>query len=184
MVKDNACTYLLVFPLDTTLGLDKLESKQVVSERDITNVAMLARQIWLQHYTPIIGIAQVDYMLAKFQNEVAISNQIEEGYNYILWNAPEPVGYLSLLHQNNGLFISKIYLLLDERGKGYGKQMIDFAIAEAKAHQHNHIRLTVNKYNDKSIAAYKKLGFIKKREVVFDIGKGYFMDDFEMELVI
>tara|TARA_B110000902_G_scaffold134295_2_gene155763 strand:+ start:2501 stop:3013 length:513 start_codon:yes stop_codon:yes gene_type:complete len=170
--------------LDTTLGHDKLKPKQVLSEEDITTVAILAKQIWTQHYTPIIGIAQVDYMLAKFQNEAAISNQIEEGYDYTLWQAKEPIGYLSLLHQNDGLFISKIYLLLHERGKGYGKQMMDYAIAAAKAEKHKRIRLTVNKYNDKSIAAYEKLGFIKKNEVVFDIGKGYFMDDFEMELTI
>ena len=62
--------------------------------------------------------------------------------------------------------------------------MIDYAIAAAKAEKHKRIRLTVNKYNDKSIAAYEKLGFIKKHEVVFDIGKGYSMDDFEMELTI
>ncbi len=163
---------------------DKLQSKQVVSEGDITTVATLAKQIWTQHYVPIIGRSQVDYMLAKFQDETAIAAQIEKGYSYTLWHNPEPIGYLCLLHQNDGLFISKIYLLLDERGKGYGKKMMTYAIAEAKVNKHKYIRLTVNKYNDKSIAAYEKLGFIKKREVVFDIGKGYSMDDFEMELAI
>ncbi|MEG2601476.1 MAG: GNAT family N-acetyltransferase, partial [Carnobacterium sp.] len=43
------------------------------------------------------------------------------------------------------------------------------------------IQLTVNKYNDKSIAAYKKMGFVTVKEQVADIGGGYIMDDFVME---
>lgn len=164
------------------MGHDKLAYSSVSAASEIAAVARLAAEIWTQHYTPIIGAEQVAYMLGKFQNEGAISAQIAEGYAYTLWNTSSPVGYLSLLHKEDCLFISKIYLLHSERGKGYGKQMMHYAEAEATANKHKYIRLTVNKYNAKSIAAYEKLGFIKKREVVFDIGNGYVMDDYEMEL--
>ena len=46
------------------------------------------------------------------------------------------------------------------------------------------IRLTVNKHNDNSIAAYKKMGFETIDSVKTDIGGGYYMDDFVMELPI
>lgn len=146
--------------------------------------ALLAKQIWTQHYTPIIGTEQVVYMLGKFQSKEAIARQITEGYQYTLWFTNSPIGYLSLLHKTDCLFISKIYLLQQERGKGYGKQMMEYAMAEAKAGSHSCIRLTVNKYNSNTISAYEKLGFVKKREVVFDIGNGYVMDDYEMVKVL
>jgi len=41
--------------------------------------------LWQVHYAPIIGQEQVDYMLAEFQSEQAIEDQISGGYrNYLL----------------------------------------------------------------------------------------------------
>ncbi len=47
-------------------------------------VEALAKEIWTQHYLSIIGIDQIDYMLDKFQSELAISNDIECGYTYFI----------------------------------------------------------------------------------------------------
>ena len=41
---------------------------KVGGQKDIRKVEELANQIWTQHYTPIIGIDQVRYMLKKFQS--------------------------------------------------------------------------------------------------------------------
>ena len=41
--------------------------KKVKNSNDIDTVAQLAHEIWNQHFTSIIGKAQVDYMLDKFQ---------------------------------------------------------------------------------------------------------------------
>ena len=71
-----------------------------------------------------------------------------------------------------------------ERGKGYGKAMMNLAIDYANNHNLKHLRLTVNKYNTKTISAYEKMGFVKKREIVFDIGNGYVMDDYEMVKIL
>ena len=42
----------------------------------IKDIANLAEIIWNQHFTPIIGKEQVDYMVEKFQSYPAIKNQI------------------------------------------------------------------------------------------------------------
>ncbi len=39
---------------------------------------------------------------------------------------------------------------------------------------------TVNKYNDRSINAYKRMGFAVVEEAVVDIGGGFIMDDYKM----
>ena len=57
---------------------------EVMDSNQIKETAMLAHSIWNQHYTPIIGKEQVDYMLANFQSEQAIKEQMDEGYRYFL----------------------------------------------------------------------------------------------------
>ena len=50
---------------------------------DYNTIAELANVIWHEHYTPIIGVEQVVYMLDKFQSTQAIQQQIkEEDYQY------------------------------------------------------------------------------------------------------
>ena len=56
---------------------------EVKNLKDIKETAMLAHSIWNEHYIPIIGKEQVDYMLAT-QSEQAIKEQIDEGYRYFL----------------------------------------------------------------------------------------------------
>ena len=67
------------------------------------------------------------------------------------------------------------------RGKGIGKCALNFIDEEAKKQQLSAIRLKVNKYNTASITAYEKLGFKTIKASVTDIGKGFIMDDFDME---
>jgi ribosomal protein S18 acetylase RimI-like enzyme len=168
--------------LDTILAIDKPKLSPVSSTEQIETTAQLAAEIWTQHYTAIIGAEQVAYMLAKFQSKAAITQQISEGYQYYLLDSKNPSGYLCLKQEDNALFISKIYLKANQRGKGFGKVMMEFTKNQAINLGVNELRLTVNKYNTKTISAYEKMGFSKKREVVFDIGNGYIMDDYEMIL--
>ncbi len=55
------------------------EPTRVRSREQIGDVVNLAREIWTDHYVPIIGREQVDYMLEKFQSEKAIATQLADG---------------------------------------------------------------------------------------------------------
>ena len=99
----------------------------MTGRRLIETVALLAREIWTEHFTAIIGKPQVDYMLAKFQSAEAISRQIEsEGYLYYLLKegGGEYVGYTGIVPDKNKgeLFLSKLYIKSDKRRKGYAKE--------------------------------------------------------------
>lgn len=158
----------------------------VTTDPDMCVIAKLAKIIWKDHYVPIIGADQVEYMLAKYQTHKAIRSQIEhEGYEYFLILADEnPVGYLGIIQRHNELFLSKLYILSEERSKGYGHLGMDFLITRCKTNGSDFITLTVNKNNQNSILAYEKMGFERYGEVVSDIGSGYVMDDFLMRLKI
>lgn len=157
-----------------------LRKVEVSDNQGITILAKLAKTIWEQHYIPIVGPEQIAYMLDKFQSEAPMKQQISDGYHYYLAEVDNPIGYLSLQDRGNHLFISKIYLLAETRGKGYGKRMIDFAVSQAREVNLKEIRLTVNKNNAKTIQFYESVGFHNHRELVADIGNGYVMDDYEM----
>jgi len=161
--------------------MKKIEVIEVETDDAIALVVSLADTIWREHYTSIIGTDQVDYMLEKFQSKNAITNQIESNTSYFLLNLNEqPVGYLSYYPKGETLFLSKIYVLQEYRGKGIGKAGMSFVQAKSKALGFRSITLTVNKYNTSSIMAYEKLDFQKIESVVVDIGEGFVMDDFVM----
>ncbi|RKE94759.1 GNAT family N-acetyltransferase [Ichthyenterobacterium magnum] len=155
------------------------------NESDFKTIAKLAHTIWHHHYEPIIGINQVEYMLDKFQSIEAIKSQINDGYEYYLVNYNSTsVGYISIKKDDDALFLSKIYVLSDYRGKKIGKTAMQFISDRAKNLNCNTIRLTVNKYNTNSIKAYERLGFKTIEALVIDIGNGYIMDDYKMEKTI
>jgi len=148
-------------------------------------IETLAKEIWTEHYTSIIGKAQVDYMLSKFQSIAAIESQIVDGYEYfILVVKGLSIGYLSVKKENSLLFLSKIYLSRSSRGLGYGKAALFFVENHAKSNGLNKIRLTVNKNNTGSLKAYVNCGFVQVDAIVMDIGGGYVMDDYVLEKLI
>lgn len=145
-------------------------------------IEQLAGVIWREHYIPITGEGQVEHMLKKYQSAIAISNQVESGFQYfIIYNDKIPVGYLSIKKESDSLFLSKIYVLKDYRGMKIGKTAMLFIEDKARALDCARVVLTVNKNNTNSILAYKRFGFKNLGSVVKDIGNGYVMDDYKME---
>ena len=154
--------------------------ERIASLEQIAALAALAREIWTTHYTPIIGAAQVEYMLEKFQSAEALARQIaDEGYEYY-W-VPD-AGYLALAPDmaEKSVLLSKIYVKEDRRGTGLGRAMVEFAEARAAELGCGELWLTVNRHNAGSIAFYERRGFRKTGEWVTNIGGGFVMDDWRM----
>jgi RimJ/RimL family protein N-acetyltransferase len=160
--------------------------KKVITKSDIEAVAALADIIWREHYTPIIGAEQVAYMLENFQSYDAINHDVKNAISiyYLVMRESEAVGYIGIKLDMERVFLSKIYIHSDQRGKGVGKQTLEAVKDIARSKSLNEIHLTVNKYNTNSIEAYKKFGFIVTGDVCADIGEGYVMDDYTMELTL
>lgn len=155
---------------------------RIGSESEISMLAALAREIWNQHFVPIIGQSQVDYMLKKYQSEQAITKQISEGMQYCLVkDGSENVAYCGFKKDGERLFLSKLYVRHDYRRKGLSKIMLKAAEDYAAENRLRAVYLTVNKHNDDTIAIYKHLGFETIDSVVTDIGNGFVMDDYIMQ---
>ena len=164
-----------------------IEIIEVSDEASINKAERLAKEIWRQHYIPIIGKDQVEYMLEKFQSKQAIYEQIQNGFIYYLVKLDDDyLGYLSILPKDESgeLFLSKIYISIEQRGKGYGKKAMDFIENLARRRSLSRITLTVNKHNSGAIKAYQKMGFRIVDSIAQDIGGGFIMDDYGMEKIL
>lgn len=159
-------------------GMD-LKFKKAASPQDFDAVAALADEIWHQHYGRFLTKDHIDYMVSSFQSADAVAEQCANGAEYYIALADgKPIGYIGLEFPPDECFLSKLYLRKSMRGLGIGSKMFDLAEKLAKDHGETSIMLHVNKYNDSSIAVYERRGFVKKRDLVTDIGHGFVMDDY------
>jgi RimJ/RimL family protein N-acetyltransferase len=159
----------------------ELVAEEVFTEAQIQTVEDLAYEIWNEHFTPIIGKAQVDYMLETFQSRKAIAEQIEQNYQYFLIRTDEGyIGYTSVQSKEDELFLSKLYIKSSQRGRGLGRKVVQFLERLAREKGLGKISLTVNKNNLDTIKAYEKFGFENLGSIVMDIGGGFVMDDYQM----
>ncbi|MCI5903912.1 MAG: GNAT family N-acetyltransferase [Oscillospiraceae bacterium] len=159
----------------------------VETDEQIAVLAKIADEVWHEWFPRILSAEQIDYMVAKFQSVPAITEQIRNGgyrYYYIHRNGVH-MGYTGIHPEEDGrLFLSKIYLKEEYRGKGYASQVFERLKGFCRENGLHAIWLTVNKYNDNSIAVYEKLGFKRIGDGVTDIGNGYVMDDYFYQLDI
>jgi ribosomal protein S18 acetylase RimI-like enzyme len=170
------------FKLAQTSNKDKMFIETVSDENQIVIIENLAHEIWNEYFTAIIGKAQVDYMLEKFQSKKVITEQIENGFLYFLIkNNNVPAGYIGVIPEHKQLFLSKFYITLAERGKGHGRKAMEFLEELAIEKNVSKISLTVNRNNLAAINAYKKLGFENRGSTIQDIGNDFVMDDYKME---
>ena len=144
----------------------------------IKEMSEMATAILREHYDPIIGKEQNDYMLDMFQSVEAVTEQLSHGYNYYFAkNDGTNAGFLAYYPREGALYLSKLYLYKDQRGKGFSRVMLEFLKEKAKELGLNRIELNVNK-NNPTKYIYERLGFTVAREEKNDIGNGFYMDDF------
>ena len=152
------------------------------NEKDIEKMSAMATEIVREHFDPIIGKAQNDYMIALFQTPAAIRDQLEHGYRYYFVKEDDRlIGFLAFYPKEEVLYLSKLYLYKTERRKGYSREMLDFVKQAATDEGLHAIELNVNRDND-AVYAYEKLGFQVVRTEKNDIGNGFFMDDYVFRL--
>ena len=170
----------------------------VATPQDQELLAQLAGAIWQEYWPAIIGQEQTDYMVEQFQSLEAIRRDMAE-HDYEYWFCTVEPGASSSPYtteegapivgftgghnepETNRFFISKIYLLASERGKHYASRVIEFYIDLCRQRGQRAMYLTVNKYNELGIRAYKGKGFVTIDSVETDIGRGFIMDDYIME---
>jgi ribosomal protein S18 acetylase RimI-like enzyme len=156
-----------------------------VDSSHLSIIEQLARKIWPVAYFEILSKEQLDYMLDMFYSEEALLAQLEIGHIFYLVqnNLGDFLGFVSyeINCEPNKTKVHKIYVLPETQGLGLGKLLYKKVRKEALKANQKAIFLNVNKYNNAQ-HFYTKLGFKIVKEEVIDIGRGYIMDDYVMEV--
>lgn len=158
-----------------------------ITKATIENIPLIkeiAEKSWRKHYPGILSNEQIEYMLEQMYSETELKNHFENpNYHYYLLSDDE--NFLGIMgfenhYQKDTTKLHRIYLLEEAKGKGLGKDALQFLKEQAKKSGDERIILNVNKQNP-SYYFYVSQGFKVYEEGVFEIGNGYVMDDYLME---
>ncbi len=155
-----------------------------VKVNEIFLLQQLAHQIWYEYYPSIISKEQISFMLEMMYSFSVINREIQEGFHWkFIQLYEEKIGFLSYNYEKDSFLVklNKLYILPKYHGNGFGQLSLQHVIKEAQNYKAISVYLTVNKNNIQAINAYKKAGFIIEKSEKFDLGNGFFMDDYVMK---
>jgi GNAT superfamily N-acetyltransferase len=162
-------------------------------------IRSISERTWPSTYGHIISQEQIDFMLDWMYSDESLEKQMDSGCVFYIANIKkeneqwEAVGFCSVSpeeEENNSTEkvegskahkLNKLYVLPSAQGTGAGKALLNKSIEVVKAAGSSSLFLQVNKLNT-AYSFYLKHGFIKEAEYKFDIGNGFYMDDYVMRL--
>ena len=153
---------------------------------DLASIRKIAFDTWPSAYGEILSAEQLDYMLNKFYSLPSLQHQLGVlKHHFIIAQEDDvPVGFAAFSpHEDNPsvFHLNKIYVAPHQQGKNIGKQLLDQVINTIKNASATSLQLNVNRFN-KALHFYEKQGFSVIHEEDIDIGEGYYMNDYVLEL--
>ena len=145
-------------------------------------IRSVSERTWPSTYGHIISQEQIDFMLKWMYSDASLEKQMNTSCAFYIANMNgSDIGFCSVSEENGAHKLNKLYVLPSAQGSGAGKALLNKCIEVAKAAGSSSLFLQVNKLNA-AYSFYLKYGFIKEAEFKFDIGNGFFMDDYVMRL--
>lgn len=153
--------------------------------KDIPVIQAISNVAWPHTFKDLLSCEQIAYMMNMMYSSQSLQKQItEQNHRYLLTKDGNGyLGYLSyeINYNDSGLTkVHKIYILPDAQGKGVGRFFIENVSEIAQNNGATGLSLNVNKYNDKAINFYRRMGFDIHHSEENDIGNGFIMDDYVM----
>jgi GNAT superfamily N-acetyltransferase len=156
-------------------------------EQDLPIIQDIAAHTWGATYVPLLGKEQVDYMLEKIYSRAALMAQLSKGDYFIIANMNgKDVAFTSFSveeHDPQVYKLHKLYVLPENHGEGLGRLLVNEVVKKVRDAGGRSLQLNVNRSN-KARLFYERSGFEIKKTVDIDIGNGFFMNDYVMELAI
>jgi ribosomal protein S18 acetylase RimI-like enzyme len=148
-------------------------------------IRSISERTWPSTYGHIISQEQIDFMLDWMYSDESLATQFEKGHQFFIAQLNgSDIGFCSVSKSDDGHGdhkLNKLYILPNIQKSGAGTALLNKAIEIAKAAGSTSLFLQVNKHNN-AYEFYLKKGFIKESEFKFDIGNGFYMDDYVMRL--
>jgi diamine N-acetyltransferase len=148
--------------------------------KDITAIQEISRITWAATYN-FLPEGQMEYMLDWMYSSESLKNQMQNGHQFFIAELDEvAIGFASVSQEKDQLFkLNKLYVLPNIQKTGAGKALLNEVKNHVKNNGGNEIQLQVNRKNSAK-DFYLKNGFIVSFEADFEIGNGFFMNDYVM----
>jgi len=152
---------------------------------DIEIIRNLALEIWPRTYSEIFAPQQVIYMLNFWFSEASILKQMRDGHRFsIIYASGKPIGFASYSEVRPYIFkLHKIYILPTYQGLGAGTFVMEYIIVVIKQLKASSLLLNVNQHSPAK-AFYEHLGFTIARTERTEVGNGFYLNEFVMELLL
>lgn len=160
-------------------------TRAALADRDF--IRSVSERTWPSTYGHIISQEQIDFMMNWMYSDESLATQMNTGCEFYIASIKkedgklDAVGFCSVSPEEGAHKLNKLYVLPTAQGTGAGKALLNKSIKVAKAAGSTSLFLQVNKLNT-AYTFYLKKGFIKESEFKFDIGNGFYMDDYVMRL--
>lgn len=150
------------------------------TENDIEAIQEISKITWADTYT-FLPNGQMEFMLDWMYSSSSLLEQINNGHQFfIAVYENKIVGFASTSLQELNIYkLNKLYVLPTNQKTGAGKALLQSVVAFAKENNAHKIQLQVNR-NNNAKEFYLKQGFEVLFEADFEIGNGYFMNDYVM----
>ena len=138
------------------------------TEDDIARIAAIARAAYVK-YVSRIG-REPPPMIADFAAEIAA------GHVVVIEIGRAVEGYLISWPKMEAYFIDNIAVDPARQGLGLGRQLMEYAMREAKRHNLSAIQLYTNATMTENLAMYAHMGFVETQRVMetqFHIETGF-----------
>lgn len=155
---------------------------------DVVLIQEIASVTWPDAFRDILSQEQIRYMLERIYNTEILTAAINDP-NQSFWLFKmdgKAYGFAGIEHHYGGMKttkLHKLYVRPDAQGMQAGKKLIAHISEEARKAGSKRIILNVNRYN-KAIGFYEYLGFKILYSEDINIGNGYLMEDYVMELYL
>ena len=152
----------------------------------IAELANFAEGIFREYFSTLHSADKVEYLVNYLLSTESLTTAIaDEGYEYyFVDDGDEHVGFIGIKPDDGYLFLSKLYLTKEVRGKGYGRSEFEFVKQRARDLGFERIRLTCARDNIASLDKYDHMGFKKIARVNSNVGGGFEMNDYVMEYTL
>lgn len=157
------------------------------SVEDIPSIRAMADIAFRDTYKDILSPEQMEYMMDWMYSESSLKDQIlSDGKAfYIAERGGWPCGYVSFEYERcledgrNLYHLQKLYVLPGYQHMGVGSAMLDFVFGYLSSlHPKGcRVELNVNRHNT-AVEFYEKMGLTCERQGDFDIGEGFYMNDY------
>ena len=138
-----------------------MEFRYLTAE-DAEEASAFVHDMWVDTYAPIVlgGRERAENIFDDWIGPNKIRRDMSRGHFFIyIVEEGKEIGLMSAGKEDDGLEISKIYLLPEYRGRGLGRKCMEFMMERGRELGCKRAYLEANHDNKNALAFYESLGF-------------------------